>query len=226
MKNFDFPRIFIILVASFIISLPTTAISNSKDMLSIKVMPLTPYQPPTPSTKWVGISAFDYVCSLNNKFPFLQILEPLKKSKDYESASAMRDIALAYGRGTIEYTILLRDADGGPKFPYLFATQFDAVSNMLYNISYIFSIPSKFVYAFKANVAPTWYIVGPLYIAFSAAWGVLGVAIMIIPSIFIGFLCHPINSLLNLSIYIFASLYDLFWGAILAPLLDTFLLMF
>lgn len=201
--------------------------AKTSDMMEDVYVPIIRDEPSLFDGTCVGLRGADLIyIFIKQSSPFLSLIEPVLESKEFSSASGMRDIALAYGRGTIEYTVLIRSLNGDVKFPYLFATQFDAVSNVLYNISYLFSIPSKFVYAFRGNIDGGWYITGPLFLIFAFAWGSLAVMIMIVPSFIIGFIFHPINSILNLTIYIFGSLYDLFWGAILSPLLDTFILMF
>jgi hypothetical protein len=198
------------------------------------------------------------------------------------SAYYKRKAALIAGRGTISYGLIaydhekrdkeLRLGESGeigaqvafipPEPTLLWAVRFDGVSNLLYNVSYIFSIPAKLMHGtrlvcFNSNYGwSDWcWLLGQLVVGFFLA------CIMLFFGTAIGTICHPWETLGNLTINLGAvwesgpgsgwladssfeflgllspwawgrmgweliphslvgSLWDLIWGAIIAPLVD------
>lgn len=178
-----------------------------------------------------------------------------------QNAFSKRKAALFLGRGVIDYCFGNYDYVGqryesggfltGGSYSYyptkkplfLICMKFDAVSNLLYNVSYIFSIPAKLIHSTKVADGIMDYI----GIVISLAFGTLMSVVMISVGTIVGFICHPFESLANLIVgfdislsadfiknlldtnYIYHvnliySLVDLLWGAIVLPLLEIVLL--
>lgn len=120
----------------------------------------------------------------------------------------------------------------------------DGVSSLIYNTGYICSVPHKIIRGLFCMDGLICYM-GAL---FKLALGTVCATIGIVTQTVVGAICHPFETLANLTVgvigfdifednscmgltyakYIFhtniiASLWDLIWGAIVYPLLQTFL---
>lgn len=120
----------------------------------------------------------------------------------------------------------------------------DGVSGFIYNVGYICSVPHKIVRGFFCMDGVVCYA-GAL---FKLALGTVAATVGLVAAPVINTLCHPCETLANLTVgavfldldnthkalgmnygkYIFntnliATLWDLIWGAIVWPLLQTFL---
>lgn len=193
----------------------------------------------------------------------LRELNPEKMDRllSTHNALAKRKSALFLGRGVIDYCLVNYDYNGkiyesGGFFTerysyrpvmkplFLICMKFDAVSNVLYNVSYIFSIPAKLIHGTKVSNGIGDYTGIVLQLAIG---GTLA-SIMIPAGFTIGFICHPFESLANMfvgfsvssysltellsldfikntsnysyNVNLVSSAVDLFWGAMITPLLD------
>lgn len=164
-------------------------------------------------------------------------------SGNYESgitAYGNRNGALIAGKRILSYKILTRDYDDRG-ISGLLVTKFDGASNILYNVSYLLSIPSKAISFFKfAMNDPNIYTEGKLitdfkkiYLmiwgTFQLVFGFFASIIMLYISPFIGFLAHPLQTIANLTISlsdpIHTNIIASLWGLVLAiaePLLNLF----
>lgn len=167
-----------------------------------------------------------------------------------QNAFSKRKSALFLGRGVIDYCFVNYNFNGDKyvsgglfrdkhsyrptmKPMFLICMKYDSASNILYNVSYIFSIPAKLIHGVKVANGIDDY----LKIVLHLAWGgILAVAMLAIGTV-AGFLCHPFESFANFFVGTnFSSidysyhvnlvyyLVDLFWGAMISPLLDIFTL--
>lgn len=121
---------------------------------------------------------------------------------------AKRNGAMIAGSNVISYQWLVFDYKSkNVSLPKpLFAMNFDGISNFLYNVAYITSIPYKFIHfsfvcfssikefgVFESGKLFIWMIVQLLFGAYSAG-------IMLIFGTIIGIVCHPLETLGNLTI--------------------------
>ena len=157
------------------------------------------------------------------------------------SAYYNRKMALFFGKSSIPYLFFNYSPDTGERkaFPYsLVSTSFDGVSNVLYNISYLASIPAKLLHG-SFSLFPsetTAKIVGiddetfGISEWFDMLLSVLAgffIALIMMPLGFmIGLLFHPFQTFANLvflsmNTNIFTSVWDLVVGAIILPLWDV-----
>ena len=131
-------------------------------------------------------------------------------------------------------------------FSYTFKNYvlFDGVSGLIYNIGYICSIPHKFLRGLKSFDGVFCYLHG----VFKLAWGTVAAAVGIVVAPVVNTIFHPFETLANLTVglvfvdvdntqhamglnwlrYVFYtnivySTYDIVWGGIIAPLLQTFI---
>lgn len=118
---------------------------------------------------------------------------------------AKRKAAFITGANVIDYQWFVYNYRTR-KISQLFATKFDGVSNLMYNLSYIFSIPYKLVHfslvclrsiktlGFK-NVAKMfgWMLV-------HLSFGFTSAVLMSILGPLIGIFCHPLETLANLTV--------------------------
>lgn len=119
----------------------------------------------------------------------------------------------------------------------------DGVSSLIYNVGYLCSVPHKIVRGLFCMDGVFCYIGALFKLALSSVCAALGIVTQTV----VGTICHPLETLSNLTVgilcididgesavgltytkYIFhtniiASLIDLVWGAIIYPLLQTFL---
>lgn len=120
----------------------------------------------------------------------------------------------------------------------------DGVSSLIYNVGYLCSIPHKVVRGVFCMDGVVCYVGALFKLAISSVCAVVGVVTQTV----VGTICHPLETVANLTIglvsfdftgtqkamgltygkYIFhtniiATLFDLIWGAIIYPLLQTFL---
>ncbi|TYT75229.1 hypothetical protein [Desulfobotulus mexicanus] len=161
------------------------------------------------------------------------------------NAFTKRKAAIFLGRGVISYQFANFNytekkekcysffcVPGKPyvKPEFLIAMKFDAVSNVLYNVSYIFSVPAKIIHSTRVAEGPIEWMKTIVLLLFS---GFIAFFMIFIGAI-IGFICHPFQSLANLLIsldggyqtHLLYSLLDLFWNAILLSLWDIIYLFF
>lgn len=115
---------------------------------------------------------------------------------------------------------------------------FDGVSSFIYNVGYICSVPHKILRGMRTMDGIFCYTGALVKLAFGTVAATAGLVIGPI----MGLVSHPFSTLANLTVgimgrsagfdslvhylvctNIIASLWDLVWGAILAPLLQTFI---
>lgn len=134
-----------------------------------------------------------------------------------DSAWAKRKSALLLGRCKFTY-------DGSCYF------KMDGVSALIYNISYLFSIPRKALTSLRCMDGITGYLAGLVGLIIGLVLSIIGAIVATI----LGIVCHPIETLANLTAGVFyfgprwwtyvvhtnfiASLWDLIWGAIIYPI--------
>ena len=110
----------------------------------------------------------------------------------------------------------------------------DGVSGLIYNVAYLFSIPRKILTYWKCADGVMGYLWGIVLVLFGGLCSIVGcVAAPVINTI-----CHPLETLSNLTIGVFyfdnwltcvwrtnllASLWDLIWGGIIYPLIKAVL---
>ena len=119
-------------------------------------------------------------------------------------------------------------------------THFDGVSSFIYNVGYICSVPHKILRGLRTMDGVFCYAGAIVKLAFGTVAATVGLVVGPV----MGLLSHPFSTLANLTVgvipvnysetfdsvgqylwytNILASLWDLVWGAILAPLLQTFI---
>lgn len=119
-------------------------------------------------------------------------------------------------------------------------THFDGVSSFIYNVGYICSVPHKILRGLRTMDGVFCYAGAIIKLAFGTVAATVGLVVGPV----MGSLSHPFSTLANLTAgfipmnysqtfdslgqylwytNILASLWDLVWGAILAPLLQTFI---
>lgn len=146
---------------------------------------------------------------------------PWLASEFFDSAYTKRKTALLMGRCVFSY-----------KFDNY--VRFDGISAMIYNVAYIFSAPRKALTALRSSDGITGYIGDMVVLGIGIVLAIIGFFV----STFLGLVCHPLETLSNLLIGIayfgdggfaawkayvlhtnlFASLWDLVWGAMIYPL--------
>lgn len=169
-------------------------------------------------------------------------------AKEYfkNTAAAKRKAALKLGRELFYYKLLNYAPDpamGSSLSPnFLLAIRLDGVSGLLYNTAYLFSLPCKVLKSFQIS-SDFWNWLADICSLLLGS----GVALLMIPGgLIIGTICHPIETLANLTCGIFywppetvplfsaeylsvwrdyvcntnllVSAWDLLWGAIVYPL--------
>ncbi|NCU33012.1 MAG: hypothetical protein EOM23_08805 [Candidatus Moranbacteria bacterium] len=145
-----------------------------------------------------------------------------------------RKIAILSGKSMVKYIFFTYDGRSGERADFpdgLYATHFDGLSNVLYNISYLFSMPAKLLHGSFAVLAPTeekersrladWLdLLLTLFIGYFLAFIMLPIGALI------GTVFHPLQTLANLTfvsikINILASFWDFLFGSIISPLWDV-----
>ena len=132
-------------------------------------------------------------------------------------ACTNRKLALAMARGLWSY-----------KFSNYF--YIDGVSGLIYNVTYLASVPAKVLAGLRSSDGIFGYIGDLAKLLFGAIAAIIG--IFVVPVL--NTLCHPLQTIANLTIglfyfdsgwfsYVFstnfiASLWDLVWGGIIYPL--------
>lgn len=139
-----------------------------------------------------------------------------------------RKVAIAAGRGIPSYGLATYSYNNRSlSFPFLLCFSFDGVSNVLYNLSYILSIPNKLIYAtifyLSKDYGGLWELI-ILYL--NLAFGLCAALFLIVFGFFTGLICHPLETLANLTINLFGTIWDLFVGAIIGPFWDILATLF
>ena len=75
-----------------------------------------------------------------------------RPKREEVDAGIIRSGAVDFANDYISYALFARNSRGEAEFPYLLFFKLDGVSNFLYNLAYIISIPDKF---FSAIAKPT-----------------------------------------------------------------------
>lgn len=141
-------------------------------------------------------------------------------------AGIIRSGSVDFANDYISYALFARNSRGEAEFPYLLFFKLDGVSNFLYNLAYIVSIPDKFFSAIEnyrdlsdmgsSDTGALYFlwVIYQLVIGFFLAslCGTFGTVVSII--------AHPLYTLSNLTLHIFGTLFDLFWGSLLQPLVS------
>jgi len=139
--------------------------------------------------------------------------------KDYKESASLSDKLDAYerreaafiaGANFISYRWLAYDFDerGVNWSKPLFAMHFDGVSNLIYNISYITSIPYKLIHFTIMCIKSIgdfgfgYSLLMFIWMIFQLAYGVVSSCIMLVLGTIIGTLWHPLQTLGNLTINI------------------------
>lgn len=134
-----------------------------------------------------------------------------------DSAWAKRKSALLLGRCKFTY-------DGSCYF------NMDGVSALIYNVSYLFSIPRKALTSLRCMDGLAGYLAGLVGLVIGLVLSLIGIVLASL----VGIVCHPLETLANLTAGLFyfgsgwwtyvthtnfiASLWDLVWGGIIYPL--------
>jgi len=131
------------------------------------------------------------------------------------SAYYKRKAALITGRSTISYGLVAynhnyRDYELNfmgiakfipPKPTILWATQYDGVSNILYNVSYIFSIPAKLIHGTILAIKKEHYGFSDwVWMLSQLIVGLVLAIVMLFLGTVIGIVCHPFETLSNLTV--------------------------
>ena len=124
-------------------------------------------------------------------------------------------------------------------FSYKFANyiNLDGISALIYNVSYIFSIPRKALMGLRCSDGVVGYVNDLVTLVVGFVLAIIGLVV----STVLGIICHPIETLANilgvayfgqggfeawktylLHTNLLASIWDLVWGAIICPLLQMF----
>ncbi len=138
-----------------------------------------------------------------------------------DSAWAKRKSALLTGRCKFSYDITS-------------LWRFDGVSALIYNTSYLFSVPRKALTAVLCMDGLQGYLESLIILIIGACASIIS----LVAGTIVCFICHPIETLANLTVGLFcldngywtyvlhtnllASLWDLIWGAIIYPILQIF----
>lgn len=212
---------------------------------------LMEFDAPTPCG--VRLSEMDFLYL--NKYGASQFKYP---SYLQNSAYLKRKCAIILGRETFFYSLLNYDYGSfnranlshtrvGPAFPeILLCMGFDGVSNVLYNTSYLCSTPVKMIRCHQISNGVGEWLINEILLLLGAVASI----IMLFIGFFVGFICHPFETISNLvfPIYFmapsgiftfggyhremwwnyllhtnfFASLWDLIWNSIIMPLGEIF----
>lgn len=171
------------------------------------------------------LADYDYRYIHSEYSPFEEIWKGSDVSESV-SAADRRKASLAAGSGIISYGFLSGNCKTNEvTSPYLWATQTDGVSNVLYNVSYIMSAPAKLIHGTRAMIEDNFKLTRFLLMVLQIVFFSLFACLMIIPSAIAGTFFYPEETLQNLS-DIGGTLTDLFYGAVIRPLADIVLLFF
>lgn len=130
-------------------------------------------------------------------------------SKDGKISNyALRNGALIAGSRVISYQWVVYDYNKKviTKPGFLFATHFDGVSNLLYNVSYILSIPAKAIhFTIMCIKSIPEYGFGDslrmfVWMLLQQVIGLISSIVMVFVGTIIGLLCHPLQTLGNLTV--------------------------
>lgn len=149
-----------------------------------------------------------------------------RPKREEVDAGIIRSGAVDFANDYISYALFARNFRGEAEFPYLLFFKLDGVSNFLYNLAYIISIPDKFFsaignYSDMSDMGAS--DIGALYFLWVIYQLVLGFFLALFCGTFgtiVSIIVHPLYTLSNLTIHLFGTLFDLFWGALLQPLVS------
>ena len=167
----------------------------------------------------------------------IEILNTKNEINGYTEKKA----AFIAGANLISYRWLAYDYDNkSVTFPkFLYSMHFDAVSNVIYNVSYIFSVPYKlirfpilvFSQMFKGENSWSFGLClkEVIWMIMQLAFGLVSAVFMLVPGFLIGFIFHPLQSLGNILINplhpikcnLIASVWDLAM-AVIRPIIRIF----
>lgn len=152
--------------------------------------------------------------------------ENQRPKREEVDAGIIRSGAVDFANDYISYALFARNSRGEAEFPYLLVFKLDGVSNFLYNLAYVVSIPDKFFSAIEnySNIRELGYLdMGAVYFLWVIYQLVIGFFLASFCGTFgtvISIIAHPLYTLSNLTIHLFGTLFDLFWGALLQPLVS------
>lgn len=168
----------------------------------------------------VGKSDMLYISSIANdcRDPLvMRFLFQNVKDEYADSAWFKRLHALAMARGFLTYQFRT----------YIY---YDGISGLLYNTAYLASAPNKVLSCLKCSDGVLGYVCDMFKLLFGILLSIVG----LVAAPLVGLLCHPIETLANLTVgvfyfgpgwwtyvthtNIFASLWDLIWGGMIYPL--------
>lgn len=126
---------------------------------------------------------------------FLAIRQEAQGIRDMDSAFCKRRAAMELSTYLYTYKLLNYDSDG-LSWNFLIAMRLDALSNLNYNLSFLFGVPWRIIVSPRVSISFFDWIGNIIVILFDFFLGVF----MIVVGPFIGFICHPFESLANLTI--------------------------
>lgn len=121
------------------------------------------------------------------------------------------------------------------KFTYEFGSYYhlDGISGLIYNVCYVASVPRKLIVYLRSADGISGYFFGVLQLVFGLCCALVGC----VASLVVNSLCHPLETLSNLTVGILyfnkdwmgyvintnllSSLWDLLWGGVAYPLIKA-----